>query len=66
MFKLIMKHKELRSLSWDLKEFCRMASENNFSRPEVYEPRLQINLFGFTFDLPVFGIVYISIVKVKK
>ena len=65
MFQLIMKHKELKSLSWSMSEFRKLLMAGEFSRPEAYEPRLQVNLFGFKFDLPVFGIVYVKIIRVR-
>ena len=65
MFKLIMKHTELKSLSWTFAEFHKLVLAGEFSRPEVFAPRLQVKVLGFTFDMPVFGIVKVTFVRVR-
>lgn len=66
MFKLIMKHTELKSLSWELGEYLKLVNQGELQRSEVFAPRLQVSVLGFTFDLPVFGIVYVQTITVRK
>lgn len=55
---IIAKHKELRELSWDMPEFKRLVASGDIRRPSAFMPRLKIRVLGFTFELPVLGVVY--------
>lgn len=53
MFKLIMKHTELKCLSWTMNEFSRLVVDGCVSRPEVWRMTLQVKLFNKLFYIPL-------------
>jgi hypothetical protein len=53
MFKLLMKHTELESLSWTMNEFSNLVVDGYIIRPEVWRITLRIKLFGKAFYIPL-------------
>ena len=53
MFKLIMKHTELKCLTWQMGEFSRLVADGSVRRPEVWRITLQVVLFGKFFYIPL-------------
>jgi hypothetical protein len=53
MFKLLMKHTELESLSWSMNEFSKLVVDGCIIRPEVWRITLRVKLFGKAFYIPL-------------
>jgi hypothetical protein len=53
MFKLLMKHTELESLSWTMNEFSNLVVDGCIIRPEVWRVTLRVKLFGKAFYIPL-------------
>lgn len=57
MFKLAMKHTELKCLIWTLNEFSKLVADGSVKRPEVWQLTLQVKLFGKVFYIPLAKVV---------
>lgn len=53
MFKLVMKHTELKCLTWQMGEFSRLVADGSVIRPEVWRITLQVVAFGKFFYIPL-------------
>lgn len=65
-FSIIAKHKELRELSFELAEFRRLQIAGEIRNSNDYSPRFKFSVFGLSFDVPTFGLVYFVNVRVYK
>jgi hypothetical protein len=57
MFKLAMKHTELKCLIWTLNEFSKLVADGSVRRPNVWQLTLQVKLFGKVFYIPLAEVV---------
>lgn len=62
---VIAKHKELRELSFELAEFRRLQIAGEIRNSNDFAPRFKIRVFGLSFDVPTFGLVYFVNVNVR-
>lgn len=56
MFKLVMKHTELKCLTWQMNEFSKLVVDGCVRRPEVWRMMLQCKIFGKVFYVPLCGV----------